>query len=36
MYEKMGFKVVDTASVTVRGHKIDMWAMDNAESEGHL
>lgn len=36
MYEKFGFKVIQDSSVKIDQQKIDFWAMDNAESEGHL
>ncbi|BEJ13979.1 hypothetical protein CspHIS471_0311530 [Cutaneotrichosporon sp. HIS471] len=36
MYEKFGFKVIQTAEVTLSRTRLDIWAMDNAESEGHL
>jgi hypothetical protein len=36
MYEKFGFKVIQTAEVTLGRTRLDIWAMDNAESEGHL
>ncbi|GMK53580.1 hypothetical protein CspeluHIS016_0101660 [Cutaneotrichosporon spelunceum] len=36
MYEKLGFKVVQTAEATLGRTPIGFWAMDNAESEGHL
>lgn len=36
MYEKLGFQVIKTSSVQLGRQKIELWAMDNAESEGHL
>lgn len=36
MYEKFGFKVIRTAEVKLARTRVDIWAMDNAESEGHL
>ncbi|CAK9780426.1 acyl-CoA N-acyltransferase [Cutaneotrichosporon oleaginosum] len=36
MYEKFGFTGIQSAEVTLGRSRLDIWAMDNAASEGHL